>query len=119
MRIVASADKAIARWIRQLPSLTARRLTEKVAIMSMQFMKAKIIAIGYSRGIRFPTRSLELTQLSDEVELEAERDRTIIRSARKPREGWDEACKAMDMARDEALFDTPVPTNFDKKEWDW
>jgi antitoxin MazE len=82
-------------------------------------MKAKIISIGNSRGIRIPKQLLEMTNLGDEVELEAERDRIVIRSARQPRQGWDDAFKAMAAEGDDRLLDPPLSTKFDEEEWDW
>lgn len=82
-------------------------------------MKARIISIGNSRGIRIPKQLLELSNLGDEVELEAERDRIVIRSARQPRQGWDEAFRAMAAKDDDRLLDPSSPTKFDKEEWDW
>ena len=51
-------------------------------------MKSRIVQIGNSRGIRLPKVLLEEAQLADEVELEAEPGRTVIRKWSRPRAGW-------------------------------
>jgi antitoxin MazE len=49
-----------------------------------------IVQIGNSKGIRVPKMLLEHTQLPDEVELQAEQGRLIVRAARRARAGWAE-----------------------------
>lgn len=54
-------------------------------------MKARIVRIGNSRGIRLPKPLLDKAGLAGEVELYAEEGRIIIASSRRPRAGWAEA----------------------------
>ena len=54
-------------------------------------MKTQIVRIGNSQGIRIPKPLLQQTGLHGEVEIFAEEDSLVIRPAKKPREGWDEA----------------------------
>ena len=83
-------------------------------------MKARIIQIGNSRGVRLPKALLEQAQLTDEVQIEAEANQIVIRSAHAPREGWNEAFRLMADRRDEKLPDGPASlTAFDEVEWDW
>ena len=56
-------------------------------------MKAHIVRIGNSRGIRLPKTLLQEAQLEDEVELQAEPGRILISKTAKPRAGWAEAAK--------------------------
>ncbi|MBA3353659.1 MAG: AbrB/MazE/SpoVT family DNA-binding domain-containing protein, partial [Blastocatellia bacterium] len=56
-------------------------------------MKAQIIRIGNSQGIRIPKTLLEDGKLSGEVELELHEDGILIRSLQKPRANWDAAFK--------------------------
>ena len=49
-------------------------------------MKTPLLQIGNSRGIRLPKTVLAEAQLQDEVELQAEPGRIVIRSAKRPRE---------------------------------
>jgi len=81
--------------------------------------KARIVQIGNSKGIRVPKMLLELAQLPEEVELEAERGRLVVRAGRGPREGWAAAAKAMRDRGDDQLLDAPTRTRFDDKGWQW
>jgi antitoxin (DNA-binding transcriptional repressor) of toxin-antitoxin stability system len=48
-------------------------------------MKARIVRIGNSQGVRIPKPLLEQTGLADEVELEVEGDCLVIRATGRPR----------------------------------
>jgi antitoxin MazE len=81
-------------------------------------MKAQIIRIGNSQGIRIPKTMIEDGKLSGEVELELHEDGVLIRSLRKPRANWDAAFKTVsDLDDDQPTV--PVATEFEKKEWQW
>ncbi len=84
-------------------------------------MKAQLIKIGNSRGIRLPKAVIEQVGLENEVELDVREDEVAIRPAKKkPREGWAEAFQAMAAAGDDVLLDEPLPpTQFDEDEWEW
>jgi antitoxin MazE len=84
-------------------------------------MKARLIRIGNSQGIRIPKPLLEQTGLRDQVEIEVQDDGLMIRAAGNPRAGWDEAFAAMARQGDDALLDGMelVPTRWDKEEWEW
>jgi antitoxin MazE len=84
-------------------------------------MKAKIIKIGNSQGIRIPKLFLEQTGLGDEVELETQDDQIIIRSVSYPRQGWDEAFRAMTERGDDQLPDDDLigQSKWDQEEWEW
>ncbi|HEY6140268.1 MAG TPA: AbrB/MazE/SpoVT family DNA-binding domain-containing protein [Thermoanaerobaculia bacterium] len=83
-------------------------------------MKARIIRIGNSRGIRLPKAILEQAQLTDEVQIEAEPNQIVIRSTHAPRHGWDEAFRHMADRGDDVLDDEAVSlTAFDETEWKW
>ena len=79
----------------------------------------RVVRIGNSQGVRIPRVLLEESHLSAQVELTAEPDQIVIRSARTPRAGWDEAFAAMAAAGDDALLDPEIPTEFDEMEWSW
>jgi antitoxin MazE len=81
--------------------------------------RTRIIQIGNSKGIRVPKMLLEHAQLPDEVELQAEQGRLIVRAARGARAGWTEAAKAMHARGDDQLLDAPTSNAFDDKEWQW
>jgi antitoxin MazE len=82
-------------------------------------MKAHIVRIGNSRGIRLPKALLQEAQLEDEVELQAEPGRILISKTAKPRAGWAEAARRMRARGHDLLLDLPTPTQFDKEEWKW
>jgi antitoxin MazE len=82
-------------------------------------IRARIIQIGNSKGIRVPKMLLEQADLPDEVELQAERGRLIVRAARGARAGWTEAAKVMRARGEDQLLDAPTSSEFDSKEWQW
>jgi antitoxin MazE len=82
-------------------------------------MKSRIVQIGNSRGIRLPKVLLEEAQLADEVELEAEPGRIVIRRGTPPRSGWEAAARMMRERDEDRLLDPVTPTRFDQKEWKW
>ena len=82
-------------------------------------MKTRLVQIGNSRGIRLPKTVLAEAQLQDEVELQAEPGRIVIRSAKRPREGWADAARLMRERGDDRLLDSSIPTRFDEQEWKW
>ena len=84
-------------------------------------MKAHLIRIGNSQGIRIPKPLLEQARLRDEVEIEVEGDRLVISALNPPRAGWDEAFQAMAREGDDTLLDGGelLPTAWDAEEWEW
>jgi antitoxin MazE len=81
-------------------------------------MKAQIIQIGNSQGIRIPKVLLEESCITSEVELERHPDGILIRNAQKPRAGWAEAFKAMSDEDDELIGEL-AKSRFEEKEWRW
>lgn len=86
-------------------------------------MKARIIQIGNSQGIRIPKVMLERSGLAEEVEIEVvNKEQITIRPARKTREGWSEAFKKMAAAGDDQLIDEAdvgTQSRWDDTEWTW
>ncbi|MEZ5064155.1 MAG: AbrB/MazE/SpoVT family DNA-binding domain-containing protein [bacterium] len=82
-------------------------------------MKAKIIRIGNSRGIRLPKPVIDQVGLSEEVDLEVRGGEIVISPAERPRRGWAEAAQTLRGDDEERLLDEPIPTTFDEKEWEW
>lgn len=81
--------------------------------------KTRIVQIGNSKGIRVPKVLLDHAQLPDDVELQAENGRLIVRAARRPRAGWADAARAMHDRGDDQLLDATTVSRFDEKEWRW
>jgi antitoxin MazE len=82
-------------------------------------MHARIIRIGNSRGIRIPKALLTACHLEENVELLIEGDALVIRRARAPREGWEEAFAEMSAAGEDGLLDPPLSTRWDESAWTW
>ncbi|MBN2415231.1 AbrB/MazE/SpoVT family DNA-binding domain-containing protein [bacterium] len=85
-------------------------------------MRAKIVKIGNSRGIRIPKPLLEQSGLSGEVELTAAEGQITLTAVTSIRNGWGEAFRKMAAAGDDALLepDSPMPaTDWDDREWEW
>jgi antitoxin MazE len=84
-----------------------------------QTVRARVVRIGNSRGIRIPKVWLEQLNLGDEVELAVREGTLVVRRAHSPREGWSQAFQAMAARHDDSLYDEPRPTQWDDKEWRW
>ena len=84
-------------------------------------MRASIVRIGNSQGIRIPKVVLEQTQLEGEVELEVKDREILIRPVSKPRQDWAQKFKAMAEKGDDKLLDSSSidQTSWDKDEWEW
>jgi len=82
-------------------------------------MKAQIIQIGNSQGIRIPKVLLEESRITGEVEIEKHPDGILIRNVKKPRDGWNEAFRVMADNEDDELIGGAPATTFEKKEWQW
>lgn len=81
--------------------------------------RTRIVRIGNSQGVRLPKPLLEASGLSGEVEIEAGDGQVVIRKARHPRDGWEEAAAEMHANGDDALLDPEMPTEWDLTEWEW
>jgi antitoxin MazE len=83
-------------------------------------MRARVVKIGNSQGIRIPKPLLDQTGIVDDVELEVEKNRIIIRPV-NPRSDWDNAFKAMAESGDDTLIDENdgISHSWDDEEWQW
>ena len=82
-------------------------------------MKARLVRIGNSRGIRLPKLLIEEAGLDEEVELRAREGVIVISRAERPRAGWKEAARRVHERDEDRLLDEPTPTRFDEEEWEW
>ena len=82
-------------------------------------MKAMIVPIGNSKGVRIPKAVLEQCRIKREILLEVDGERIIISPLRhRPRQGWEERFQAMHLQRD----DRPImPDSLDlaAEDWQW
>jgi antitoxin MazE len=82
-------------------------------------IKSHLVRIGNSRGIRIPKVWVEQLDLNDEVEMTVRPDGLVIRSARHPRQGWEEQFRLMhERGDDRHLADFPASA-WDEQEWEW
>lgn len=82
-------------------------------------MRTQIVSIGNSKGVRIPKVLLEQSNLKNEIELELNDQGILIRSARIPRENWEESFRQMAANGDDTLLDNDLPNSFDEEEWEW
>jgi antitoxin MazE len=81
-------------------------------------MKASIIPIGNSKGIRIPKALLDHCGFGDSVEIALKDNHIVLSPFVQVRAGWEDAFKSMADKKDDALLSTP-PTAFDENEWKW
>ena len=83
-------------------------------------MRARVIKIGNSQGLRIPKPILEQTGIMDDVEIEVEKNQIIIRPVKNAREGWDAVFKRMGEKGDDGLIiDDSMSNSWDEDEWQW
>ena len=84
-------------------------------------MRARVVKIGNSQGIRIPKPILEQTGIMEDVELEVEKNQIIIRPISNPRISWDLAFKTMAENDDDVLIHGTenIAHSWDEKEWQW
>ena len=83
-------------------------------------MKARVVRIGNSRGIRIPKALIEQCHLQGAVDLEVQQGQLVIRSATKPRAGWHQAFQEMHRGGDDRQLDRESTTSkWDRTEWKW
>lgn len=82
-------------------------------------MKAQIIQIGNSQGVRIPKALLEETKISGEIDLEVHPEGILLKNIKKPRSDWDEKFRTAAEFDDDLSHDGRVTTEFEKKEWQW
>ena len=85
-------------------------------LQGVVLVRAKLIKIGNSRGIRLANPLLKVAGLADEVEIEAAPGVLTIRPSAHPRAGWAEAASSFEP---EGLLDEMTTTRFDDEEWSW
>lgn len=82
-------------------------------------MRASIIKIGNSQGIRIPKTVLQQCDIQNEVDIEIKGKIIMLKPFRKKaREGWTEAFKQMKKNKDDKLL---IDDNLDlqMENWKW
>jgi antitoxin MazE len=84
-------------------------------------MKARIVRIGNSQGIRIPKPLILQAGIKEEVELTVEDSRLVISSADRPRAKWPEAFRCMAERGDDVLLDADLTSSsrWDEEGWVW
>lgn len=82
-------------------------------------MRARLVRIGNSRGVRLPKPVIEEAGLSEEVEIRVRAGTVVITSVAEPRAGWSDAARRLHESGEDRLIDQPTPTRFDEEEWEW
>ena len=84
-------------------------------------MRARVVRIGNSQGIRIPKILLDQTGISDDVELEVGKNQIVIRPISNPRGDWEADFKAMAREGADALIngDENISHPWDDEEWQW
>jgi antitoxin MazE len=82
-------------------------------------MKAQLVRIGNSRGVRLPKAIIEQAGLTEEVELEVRGHTVVIAATRRAQAGWADAARALAAAGGGRLMDPETRTQFDEDEWRW
>ncbi|MBD3301209.1 MAG: AbrB/MazE/SpoVT family DNA-binding domain-containing protein [Candidatus Eisenbacteria bacterium] len=82
-------------------------------------MRARIVRIGNSKGIRLPKSLIDQAGLPEEVELRVRDGELVISPAGERRSGWADAARALADRGEDQLLDPHVATEFDDREWEW
>ena len=83
-------------------------------------VRARIVSIGNSQGVRIPKLLLEQTGIEGEVELEVKEDKIVIHALKPARKDWEKAFESMAAQDDDRLLDEDViESNWDEEEWQW
>jgi antitoxin MazE len=82
-------------------------------------MRANVVRIGNSRGVRIPKSILAACGIDDVVDLSVADGKIVLEAAPRVRQGWAEAAEEMAGRGDDALLDPVMPTAFDEDEWEW
>jgi antitoxin MazE len=84
-------------------------------------MRARIVKIGNSQGIRIPKPLLEQLRINEDVDIEIENNQIIIRPVSNPRAGWDYAFQKMAENGDDVLIEgeQTITHSWDETEWQW
>jgi antitoxin MazE len=83
-------------------------------------LKAEIIRIGNSQGVRIPKPILKQCRLEGVVEMDVEGGRLVISAASQPRSAWSDEFRKMAQAGDDMmLLGEEAATSWDAEEWHW
>jgi len=82
-------------------------------------MKARIVRIGNSRGVRIPKPVIEQIGLGEDVTMVVREGALVITPFGRARAGWSQAFRSMATRGDDAPIDEPQGSRWDDDEWQW
>jgi antitoxin MazE len=83
-------------------------------------MRAEIIRIGNSKGLRIPKAVLEQCGMKNAVDLRIEDHSLIVTPYEEVRAGWEKCFQLMAENKDDTLLDVSSLSNsWDEDEWQW
>lgn len=83
-------------------------------------MRAEIIRIGNSRGLRIPKAVLEQCGMKNIVDLRVENHSLIVTPYEEARVGWEKSFQLMAKNKDDTLLDKDsLSHSWDEEEWQW
>jgi antitoxin MazE len=83
-------------------------------------MRAEIIRIGNSKGLRIPKAILEQCGMKHAVNLQVSDHALIVTPCEEVRSGWREAFQRMAANNDDLFLDTDsMVHSWDDEEWQW
>ncbi len=83
-------------------------------------MKAKLVRIGNSKGVRLPASVIKACGFGDELDMRVENGVVVLAPARGVREGWSDAFEKMAAAGDDApILPDTLENDFDAEDWRW
>ena len=80
-------------------------------------MRASIIKIGNSKGLRLSKQIIQQYHLTDQVDLILEKDRIILKPINEARKGWNEAFQKMAQNEDDNMLMNDVFEDEEFEEW--
>lgn len=81
-------------------------------------MKAAIIQIGNSQGLRIPKPILQQCGFGHEVEIEVHDKKLIVKPFSGVRQNWETAFKVMHQNNDDKCIELAL-NQWDEEEWEW
>jgi antitoxin MazE len=82
-------------------------------------VRARVVRIGNSRGIRLPRPRIVVAGLTDVVELEVREGGLFVAPVAGARAGWAAAAEALAARGGDRVEGGAVPTRFDRRAWKW
>jgi antitoxin MazE len=83
-------------------------------------MRAEIIRIGNSKGLRIPKAILEQCGMKNAVDLRVKDHSLIVTPYEELREGWEQCFQLMAKNKDDKLLESDLMSHsWDEEEWQW